>query len=159
MADHRGDADYANWQKDEQDYAAYKRNVILGQNELPELLLMLHDDSVSTSIAVRAQAGLYWDDQKLTLLHNMARPHVLEADAYSAWSNSMFPLEGLDEAVWADEAYFLELDRANGSVHEYVGSEAEARAAEVFGGWEDGKEICILVTDPATGERLAERQF
>ena len=71
----------------------------------------------------------------------------------------MFPLEGLDEAVWADEAYFLGLDRANGSVREYVGDEAEARAEEVFGGWEDGKEICILVTDPATGERLAERQF
>lgn len=159
LGDHRGEADYANWQKDEQDYAAYKRNVILGQDKLPEMLLMLHDDSVSASIAIRAQAGLYWDDQTLILLHNMARTHVLEENAYSAWSNSMFPLEGLDEAVWADEAYFLELDRGNGSVREDVGSEAEARAEEIFGGWEDGKEIRILVTDPATGECLAERQF
>ena len=44
-------------------------------------------------------------------------------------------------------------------MREDVGSEAEARAEEIFGGWEDGKEIRILVTDPATGERLAERQF
>lgn len=159
LEDHRGEADYANWQEDWQDYAAYKRNVILGQKKLSKLLLMLHDDSVSASIAIRAQADLYRDDQTLTLLHNMVRPHVLEENENSEWSNNMFPLEGLDEAVWADEAYFLVLDRAHGSVCEYVGSEADAKAADVFGGWENGKEIRVLVTDPVTGERLAERQF
>ena len=159
LEDHRGDAQYAGWQKDEQSYAAYKRSLIAGQDALPSLLMMLHDDSVSASIAVRAQAGLYWDDQVLTLLHNTARAHVLEEDAYSEWSNSMFPLNGLDEAVWADEAYFLELDRANAAVYEAVGEEAEAKTQRVFGGWEEGEEIRILITDPETGERIAERQF
>lgn len=159
LPDRRGDPAYAGWQEDERDYAAYKRALLLGQDKLPELLMMLHDDSVSVRIAIRAQAELYWDDQILTLLHNMARPHVLEAEAYSAWSNSMFPLTGLDEAVWADEAYFLALDRKDGTMAEAVGAEAEARAESEFGGWEEGKEIWILLTDPATGERLAERQF
>lgn len=159
LEDHRGDADYAGWQKDDRDYAAYKRGVILGQDKLPGLLMLLHDDSVSASIAIQARAGLYGNEQAMTLLHNTARAHVLEENAYSEWSNSMFPLEDLDEAAWAEEAYFLELDRAKGAVREYVGAEAAAKTEDVFGSWEDGKDIHILLTDPATGERLAERQF
>lgn len=159
LSDHRGDAEYANWQEDERNYAAYKRGVILGQSELPNLLVMLHDDSVSVRIAIRAQAGLYGDDQMLTLLHNMVRKHVFEAEAYSEWSNSMFPLTGLDEAAWADEAYFLELDRTNGTAEEFTGDEAEAKTISAFGDWEENKEIQILLIDPMTGERIAERQF
>lgn len=159
LSDHRGDAEYANWQEDERNYAAYKRGVILGQSELPNLLVMLHDDSVSVRIAIRAQAGLYGDDQMLTLLHNMVRKHVFEAEAYSEWSNSMFPLTGLDEAAWADEAYFLELDRTNGTAEEFTGDEAEAKTISAFGDWEENKEIRILLIDPMTGERIAERQF
>lgn len=159
LSDHRGDAEYANWQEDERNYAAYKRGVILGQSELPNLLVMLHDDSVSVRIAIRAQAGLYGDDQMLTLLHNMVRKHVFEAEAYSEWSNSMFPLTGLDEAAWADEAYFLELDRTNGTAEEFTGDEAEAKTISDFGDWEENKEIRILLIDPMTGERIAERQF
>lgn len=159
LSDHRGDAEYANWQEDGRNYAAYKRGVILGQSELPNLLVMLHDDSVSVRIAIRAQAGLYGDDQMLTLLHNMVRKHVFEAEAYSEWSNSMFPLTGLDEAAWADEAYFLELDRTNGTAEEFTGDEAEAKTISAFGDWEENKEIRILLIDPMTGERIAERQF
>lgn len=159
LSDHRGDAEYANWQEDERNYAAYKRGVILGQSELPNLLVMLHDDSVSVRIAIRAQAGLYGDDQMLTLLHNMVRKHVFEAEAYSEWSNNMFPLTGLDEATWADEAYFLELDRTNGTAEEFTGDEAEAKTISAFGDWEENKEIRILLIDPMTGERIAERQF
>ena len=159
LEDRRGEEAYASWQKAGQDYAAYKRDKIRGEDELDNLLMLLHDDSVSASIAIRVQAELYWDDQALTLLHNTVREHVLEADAYSKWSNSLFPLEGLDEAVWADEAYFLELDRAQGTFTELVGGEAEMRTESVFGDWEDGKEIRIRVTDPETGELIAERQF
>lgn len=159
LKDRRGEAAYAGWEQDERDYVAYKRRQISTQDKLPELLMLLHDDTVSASIAIRAQADLYWEDQTLALLQNMARTHVLEENAYIESSGDMFPLEGLDEAVWTDEAYFLELDRANSTICEYVGGEAEAKAEEVFGGWEDGKEIRILVTNPETGERLAERQF
>ena len=104
LADHRGEATYANWQQAAQDYAAYKRNLLASQDSLENLLVMLHDGSVSSEIAVKAHADLYWNDQVLTLLHNMSREHVYEPEAYSKWSNSMFPLTGLEDALWSDEA-------------------------------------------------------
>ena len=161
LSDHRGDADYANWQQTLADYAAYKRDLTVQQNSLMPLLVMLHDDSVSVSIAVKAHADLYWDDQVLALLHNMNREHVYEPEAYSKWSNSMFPLAGLEDALWSDEAYFVELDRQNGETAEYVGDEAVKQAELAFGDsvWEEGKEIRIRVQDKATGELLVERQF
>ncbi len=102
LADHRNDAEYADWQQSLSDYAAYKRDLTAKQSSLMSLLVMLHDDSVSASIAVKAHADLYWDDQVITLLHNMNREHVYEPEAYSKWSNSMFPLTGLEDALWSD---------------------------------------------------------
>lgn len=161
LADRRSDPAYAHWQEDYRDYAAYKLERIAAQNELNELLAMIHDDSVSVSVAVRAHADLYWDDQVLTLLHNTAREHVYDADAYSMWSNSMFPLGGLEDALWNDEAYFLDLDRENGTLDEFVGERAIERAECLFGDsvWEEGKEIRIRVIDNATGKQIVERQF
>ena len=126
-----------------------------------ELLAMLHDDSFSASIAVRAHADLYWDDQVLALLHNTVREHVYDAEAYSMWSNSMFPLDGLEDALWSDEAYFLDLDRANDTVEEYVGEDALRHAKELFGDavWQEGKEIRLRITDRVTGKLIAEHQF
>lgn len=159
LKDRRGEAAYAGWAKDEQDYAAYKRERIRTEDKLRELLMLLHDDTVSASIAVRAQADFYWDDQLLALLHNTVREHVLEENAYIDRSDDMFPLEGLDEAVWTDVAYYLELDRANGTFAEYVGDEAEAKREDTFGAWEKGKEVYIRLFNPETGEQIAERQF
>ena len=76
LEDHRGDAAYANWDEAHKDYAAEKRKLICEQDKLENLLMMLHDDSVSAVIAVRDQAELYWSDQLLTLLHNTDRAHV-----------------------------------------------------------------------------------
>ena len=159
LADHRGETEYALWQRAEEDYRACKWALIRAQEELPSMLMLLHDDDVRVDLAIRAQAELYWDDQILTLLHNMARDHVFEEDAYSAWSNSMFPLEGLDEAVGEDAAYFLTLDRDSGTVAEWLGEEAEKQAEQVFPEWEAGREICIRVQDAKTGEIIAQRQF
>lgn len=161
LADHRGEASYENWKQDEQDYAAYKRDLIAQQSKLGSLLVMLHDDSVNASIAVRAHADLYWDDQVLTLVHNVNREHVFEPEAYSKWSNSMFPLDGLEDALWSDEAYFVEFDRKNGAVSEWVGEAAVERAKQTFGDavWEEDKEIRIRVQDKETGELICERQF
>ena len=161
LSDCRSDPAYAHWQAARQDYAAYKRGVISGRNDLKELLVMLHDDSVSASIAIRAHADLYWDDQVLTLLHNTVREHVHDAEAYSMWSNSMFPLEGLEDALWSDEAYFLKLDREGNTVEEYVGDNAIRQAENLFGDtvWEEGKEIRIRVVDRDTGKQLIECQF
>ncbi len=161
LADHRNDAEYADWQQSLSDYAAYKRDLTAKQSSLMSLLVMLHDDSVSASIAVKAHADLYWDDQVITLLHNMNREHVYEPEAYSKWSNSMFPLTGLEDALWSDEAYFVELDRQNCLTTEYVGDDAVRQAEIAFGGsvWENGKEIRIRIQDRMTGELLVERQF
>ena len=161
LADRRGDKDYANWQQAQQNYAAYKRDLTAQQNSLKKLLVMLHDDTVSASIAVKAHADLYWDDQVLTLLHNMSREHVYEPEGYSKWSNSMFPLAGLEDALWSDEAYFVELDRHHGSVTEFVGDEAQKQAKLVFGDsvFEEGKEIRIRVYDKMTKELINEHQF
>ena len=161
LADRRGDPAYAHWQTAQQDYAAYKRGRISAQSRLKELLAMLHDDSFSASIAVRAHADLYWDDQVLALLHNTVREHVYDAEAYSMWSNSMFPLDGLEDALWSDEAYFLDLDRANDTVEEYVGEDALRHAKELFGDavWQEGKEIRLRITDRVTGKLIAEHQF
>ena len=161
LTDRRDDPSYANWKQDVQAYAAYKHAMIREQEELSNLLVMLHDDSVSASIAVRAHANLYWDDQILTLLHNTNREHVYEPEAYSKWSNSMFPLTGLEDALWSDEAYFLSLDRESGTIAEYVGDEAVQQAGHFFGDtvWQEDKEIRIRVNDAATGELLAEHQF
>lgn len=161
LADRRSDPEYDHWEKDLQEYAAYKRELFGTQRDLRCLLALLHDDSVNVSIAVREHADLYWDDQLLTLLHNMARDHVYDADAYSVWSNSMFPLNGLEDAVWSDEAYFLSLNRTNEAVEEYVGEEAVREAKRLFGDavWMDDQEIHIHVMDRATGEMLVDCQF
>ena len=161
LQDRRGESGYVRWEAAEQAYAAYKHGMISGCNDLKKSLVMLHDDSVSASVAIRAHADLYWDEQVLTLLHNTAREHVYDADAYSMWSNSMFPLDGLEDALWNDEAYFLDLDRENGTLDEFVGERAIERAECLFGDsvWEEGKEIRIRVIDNATGKQIVERQF
>lgn len=161
LPDRRNDPSYANWQQALKDYTAYKQNLLVSQPSLENLLVMLHDDGVSAEIAVKAHADLYWNDQVLNLLHNMSREHVYEPDAYSMWSNSMFPLTGLEDALWSDEAYFVSLDRQSGTVSEFVGEDAAEQAELAFGdgAWEDGKEIWIRVLDKETGEQLVERQF
>lgn len=161
LADRRVDAAYAHWKQAQLNYNAYKRNLISTQEKLANLLVMLHDDSVSAEIAVRAHAQLYWNDQMLTLLHNTVREHVYNDDAYSMWSNNMFLLEGLEDALFSDEAYFLTLDRASEAVYEYVGEDAARQAEKVFGGtvWEEGKEVRIRIQDKLTGDVLVERQF
>lgn len=161
VADRRSDAAYASWKQEEQDYDAYKMEQIAAQQKLANLLMMAHDDSVNVEMAVKAQSDLYWEDQLLLLVHNMAREHVFEPDAYSIWSNSMFPLTGLDDAVWNDESYCLMLDRGQQAVVECVGEEAEDYAMACFGQpvWQEGKQVRIRVTDVKTGNLLADRQF
>jgi len=178
VEDRRGDARYSGWNEDYQAYLAYKASHIRVQDKLENLLMLLHDDSFSACIAVRPQAELYWNDQLLTLLHNIAREHVFEEDAYAKWSNSMFPLSGLEDALWTDEAYFLMFDRRTGEIREYAGNAQSAlldtsfgtviysagdaqqpmrleqggAVAAEFGPWQEGMDIQILVIDSNTSE-------
>ena len=176
VEDRRNDQQYADWNEDYDVYRAYKSAQIAGQGTLENLLMLLHDESYSACIAIRPQANLYWNDQQLTLLHNIARERIFEEDAFAKWSNSLFPLEGLEEALWLDEAYFLMIDRENGTFEEFAGNEQQVQlntsfglvtydaAAQskmqlsrdgaqiaAFGPWEEGKEIQILVVDKYTG--------
>lgn len=161
LEDRRGDSAYRNWDEAQARYAAYKCNLLAGQDKLENVLVMLHDDDVSAQIAVQAHAELYWNDAMLMLLHNAPREHVYEADAYSMWSNSMYPLDGLEDALWEDTAYFLDLNRADGRVDEYIGNDAMMQAQSVFGDqiWEEDKEVRIRVTDSMTGALILDKQF
>lgn len=158
-SDRRGDPAYADWAEDEQAYAAHKRSLMASQTTLENLLVFLHDDDVNASVAIRPGAAVYAQDKAYNLLHNAARERVHEENAYRMWSNSLFPLAGLDEAAWAGEAYFLELDRTAGTVRELTGSAASEQAQRALGSWQEGCEIWIQARDSKTGEVIVERQF
>jgi len=180
VQDRRGDALCSGWNDDYQAFHSYKSGQIRAQEKLENLLMLLHDDSYSACIAVRPQADLYWNDQQLTLMHNIVREHVYEEDAFAKWSNSMFPLAGLEDALWLEEAYFLMVDRKAGKTREYAGNGESARldtsfgtviydagnatqpmrlekdgtVTAEFGPWQEGKDIQILVIDGKNGEMV-----
>lgn len=159
LEDRRQEESYASWHEDYEAYKQFKFDRLKERTTLEETLMFLHDRHLSVGLAIRAQAEVYWNDKALTLMHNAAREHVFEADAYSKWSNSMFPLIGLEDALWADEAYCLRLN-ADGFT-EAVGSDALTHAQQIFGEeiWAEGKEIHIRVLDDRTGDLILDRQF
>ena len=161
LADHRNEPAYASWHRASEAYRESVRDLIRSQNDLANLLVMLHGDSVSGAVAIGEGADFYWDERLITLLHNAQREHVYDADAYSMWSNSMYPLDGLEDAIASDEAYFLLLDRESGVRSEYVGTEAIEQAEQYFGKsvLKAGKEVRIRLQDNLTGEVLSDRQF
>ena len=159
LEDRRGDAAYASWQTEQEKYARYKREMLAAEDSLYNMLLLLHDDQFSARIAVRENADFYWDDKLLTLMHNMVREHVYEEDSYSKWSNNMFPLTTLEDALWEGAPYYLELDRENGTVLECMGSDASAKTDEAFAPWQEGMEVQIVISDNLTGETVVSRQF
>lgn len=123
IPDRRGDAAYSGWQKEHDDFVSYKLEFLCGQEDnLKNLLMLLHDDDFSTVVALNEGSAVYDDDTLLNLMHNIARGHVYEADAYSRWSGDIFPLEGLEEAYWNAQRYLMAVDRVNGETAEYVGA-------------------------------------
>ena len=160
IPDRRSDEMYAAWNDDYDEFLRYKEERLREQRNLHDVLMLLHDSSYRIDLAIDAQAEVYWDDQALTLMHNAARERVHE-DSEDTWSDCMFPLEGLEEALADDEAYFLQLDCAGGNAEEFVGSDARARAERIFGEavWEDGKEIRLRVMDRAGDRIIASYQF
>lgn len=47
-------------------------------------------------------------------MQNIAREHVFEEDLFSKWSNSLFPLERLEEAAENGQSYRLTVNRGTG---------------------------------------------
>lgn len=157
VPDRRGTAEYAQWDEDWQTYLKTKWNYIEMQHGLKEMLMLLHDADFSVRLAIEPQACAALDDVQLTLLHNIAREHVYEEDAYSKWSNSMFPLEALDWAAMDAQAYYLHVDRETDEIMERIDHEALAAADEAGFTCEGG--VRIQIFDVHSGEMILERGF
>lgn len=159
VPDRRGDTVFARWEGDYEEYKAYKLGRINMQAEIKNVLMLLHDTGLSAKISVKENADLYGDEQIMRLMHNIAREHVYEEDAYAMWSDSLFPLSGLDEAAYYGDAYFAHLNGPGGAVQEYTGESAKEQAAVCFGDIPEGMQISIEVTDAQTGKSVAVMHF
>jgi len=156
LPDRRGEAGYAAWAADYDAYVDEKLYRLSWQgDQLANVLMLLHDDDFDVRMGVRPNAPMYWDDQAILLMHNIAREHVYEADEYAMASSVMYPLEVFDEASWENWAYFLETD--GGQAREWSGEEAAAQIESVFA---DRKgHVLIEVVDRRTGKVGAELAF
>lgn len=126
LPDHSGDADRA------AGYDAYydeKLGRLHDERNPMCALMLLHDSTVSAVVALPKGSAVYDDEEMMRLLHNAAREHIYEADAYAKWSDGLFPLEGLDEAAQTGDAYLLVLDRQTGEIREFTGGDAQAEAS------------------------------
>lgn len=143
IPDRREHEAYTHWWADYDQYIGHKRSFIEWQNELDKLLMLLHDRHFSAVIALDRNAPAYHDEKNGLLLHNAAREHVFEQDAFSKWSNALFPLEKLDEAVVEGCAYLAILDRKNQQINEWTEKDGPSEVQTSFGrlsfGSEDGK--------------------
>lgn len=132
IADHRGEAEYANWDEEYAEYTQVKANYLNLQSELKNALMLLHDDHIGVCVRIDAGSPLYADDTLYYLMHNIAREHVYEENAFDTWSGGMLPLAGLDEADAQGVPYFLLTCGESGEFSECVG-DGEVRAQLPFG--------------------------
>jgi len=147
LADHRGEARYAHWDKHLEAYKDEKLRVIREEESLVNLLMLLHDPDVDVRVAVAPDAPTRYDDVSCLLMHNLAREHVLAREEYDKWSGFMFPLAGFDEALQSGAPYCLH--REAGKVTEYTGKAAEIAMREAFG--EADAPVMIEVVDRRDG--------
>ncbi len=146
VPDRRGEAAYAAWTEDAAAYRAKKLADFEGQTDLTNALMLLHDDDFACEITVDAGSALFESGKLMTLMQNIAREHVFEADMFAKWSNSLFPLERLDEAAQSGQSYAVRIDRAAGEISETVGADVP-------------EGVRIALSDPISGETLCEKQF
>ena len=88
----------------------------------------------------------------MRLLHNAAREHIYEEDAYAKWSSALFPLDTLEDAAYDGEACLVVLDRGSGEVTQVSGDAATVSAS--FGSLalttEDGARTLTLTREGKT---------
>lgn len=126
LPDHSGDADWA------AGYDAYyeeKLGRLHDERNAMCALMLLHDSTVSAVVALPKDSAVYADEEMMRLLHNAAREHIYEEDAFAKWSDGLFPLSGLDAAAQTGDAYLLVLDRETGEIQEFTGGDAQAHAS------------------------------
>ena len=122
LPDRSGDADWA------ADYDAYyeeKLGYLRAERNPSSALMLLHDSSVSAVIALPEGSAVYEDETLMRLVHNAAREHIYEEDAYAKWSSALFPLEMLEDAAYDGEACLIVLDRGSGRITQVAGGSAE----------------------------------
>ena len=122
LPDRSGDADWA------ADYNAYyeeKLGYLRAERNPSSALMLLHDSSVSAVIALSEGSAVYEDETLMRLVHNAAREHIYEEDAYAKWSSALFPLETLEDAAYDGEACLIVLDRGSGRITQVAGGSAE----------------------------------
>ena len=105
---------------------------------------LLSRDDIEYLISIAP--ALFENEKLMTLMQNIAREHVFEEDLFAKWSNSLFPLERLDEAAQSGQSYVAGINRAAGEITETVG-------ADVLEG------VHITLSDPISGETLCEKEF
>ena len=144
--DHRGDAAYTAWADDAAAYREKKRTDFERQSDLACALMLLHDDDFACTVTVSAGNALFESDKLMTLMQNIAREHVFEEELFAKWSNSLFPLEALDEAAQSGQSYAVTINRAAEELEETVGADVP-----------EGVRITLM--NSVSGETLCERQF
>ena len=119
-------------------------------------LMLLHDKDFDVTLALFPPSPVYQDDCAFVLIQNIAREHVLAREEYAKWSNMMFPLSGLDEAIREEKPYFL--SRKDGVVTEYTGERAGQATLEAFGTRGEST-LLIRAVDRRDGSVAAQLQF
>ena len=109
-------------------------------------LMLLHDDDFACTVTIGAGNALFENEKLMTLMQNIAREHVFEEDLFAKWSNSLFPLERLDEAAQSGQSYAAGINRAAGEITETVGADVP-------------EGVHITLSDPISGETLCEKEF
>ena len=147
--DRRGEAAYAAYAAWADDAAAYREKKLAdfeNQSELASALMLLHDDDFACTVTIGAGNALFENEKLMTLMQNIAREHVFEEDLFAKWSNSLFPLERLDEAAQSGQSYAAAINRAAGEITETVGADVP-----------EGVHITLM--NSVSGETLCEKQF
>ena len=176
IEDRRADGRYAAWAEDYDRYAQFKLDTIRQQGDLGTALMLMHDESYSVMISVKAGSSVYADATLLRLMQNTGREHIYEEDAYAKWSDALYPLAWLDRAAAKGAAYFVLVDRVTASIEERAGqgtatietsfgeivySSGPEGASLSLGGEEllpmdeDEPDVRIVLVNNATGEIAA----
>ena len=155
LPDRRDDAHYDHWNAHLQAHKDEKMRRIREEEDLNNLLMLLHDQDVDVQIAVAPEAEMRYDDVAGLLMHNMARERVLAGEEYEKWSSFMYPLEGYDEALADGSMYYMV--RVDGVVTEYTGSAAQRAARETFGDVQAS--VAVRVIDRRDGSLVAQKAF
>jgi len=155
LPDRRGEAKYAHWDDLLEAHKDEKMRVISEQEDLNNVLMLLHDRDYDVDLYLSPDASIWYDDLSILLMHNIARERVLAGEEYDKYSNFMFPLEGFDQALSDCSAYYLH--RESGAWKEYTGADAEKAAIYRFDKITD--DIMIDIRDTRTNKNVKLIRF